>query len=103
MYRRTRKYQQSITQSYAKRAKAEQLLEETGEPIPVQTIPKLRRVIQITDYDRGDPCIHTFELFRTDRIDCYNVYVDGLLWKKRIGWSQVLAGIRKAMPRLMRE
>jgi hypothetical protein len=29
--------------------------------------------------------------------------VDGATWKKRIGWNQVLAGIKKAMPRTVRE
>jgi hypothetical protein len=29
--------------------------------------------------------------------------VVGAIWKKRIGWSQILAGIRKAMPRRVKE
>ena len=37
------------------------------------------------------------ELYRTDRIDCYDVFVDNQLWKRRIGWSKVLEALRKAM------
>ncbi|MGS2720110.1 hypothetical protein [Paraglaciecola aestuariivivens] len=103
MYRHTNKYQKTICKSYTNRKQTEQHLAETGEALPVQKIPSLRRVIEITDYDSGEPVVHKIELFRTDRIDCYDVHVDGSLWKKRIGWSQVLAGIRKAMPRLARE
>ncbi|WP_341503694.1 hypothetical protein [Gallaecimonas sp. GXIMD4217] len=62
-------------------------------------LPELRRVLDVTDYDSGKAVTHRFELYRSNRIDCYDVYVDGRLWKKRIGWSRVLAGLRKAMPR----
>ena len=68
-----------------------------------QHIPELRRVIEITDYDSGEPITHKLELYKTDRIDCYKVLVDGKLWKNRIGWSNILAGIRKALPRLTSE
>ncbi len=70
---------------------------------PVWGSPKLRRVIEITDFDSGEPIVHEVELYKTDRIDCYDVYVVGAIWKKRIGWSQILAGIRKAMPRRVNE
>ncbi len=65
-------------------------------------LPKLRRVIEITDFDFGQPVYHRLELYRSNRIDCYDVFVDGALCKRRIGWSQILAGIRKAMPRVVR-
>lgn len=67
-----------------------------------QEITELRRVIEITDYS-GKPITRKLELYKTDRIDCYKVVVDGKLWKERIGWSNILAGIRKALPRLLRE
>lgn len=60
--------------------------------------PEVRRVVTITDYDFGER-VYTMELRRSDRIDCYDVYIDGQLWKKRIGWSRVLEGLRKALPR----
>jgi hypothetical protein len=73
-------------------------LEKNVDHQPVWEIPKLRRVIEITDFDSSEPIVH-----KTDRIDCYDVYVDGAIWKKRIGWSQILAVIRKAMPRRVNE
>jgi hypothetical protein len=74
-------------------------LEQNVNHQPVWEIPKLRRVIEITYFDSCEPIVHKLELYKTSRIDCYDVYVDGAIWKKRIGWSQILAGIRKAMPR----
>lgn len=62
-------------------------------------LPRLRRRIVIKDYDFGER-IHTIDLYRTGRIDCYRVVADGVEWKRRAGWSQVLAGIRRALPRL---
>lgn len=61
--------------------------------------PLLRRRIIIIDYDFGER-IYTLDLYRTSRIDCYRVVADGIGWKRRIGWSGVLAGLRKSMPRL---
>jgi hypothetical protein len=72
-------------------------LEQNVNQQPVSKIPKLRRVIEITDFDSAELIVHKLELYKTGRIDCYDVYVDGAIWKKRIGWSQILAGIRKAM------
>jgi hypothetical protein len=62
-----------------------------------------RPVIEITDFDSVEPIVHKLELYKIDRIDFYDVYVDGAIWKKRIKWSQILAGIRKAMPRRVNE
>ena len=60
--------------------------------------PELRRVITITDYDHGEKTVQ-MELRRSNRIDCYDCYIDGKLWKSRIGWSRVQEWIRKAFPR----
>jgi hypothetical protein len=103
MYRRTSKYQKILSKSYTSRVKTESHFEQNVDHQPVWEIPELRRVIEITDFDRGEPIVHKLELYKTDRIDCYDVYVDGAIWKKRIGWSQILAGIRKAMPRRVKE
>lgn len=71
-----------------------------SEPIGYpEELPELRRKIVITNYDFGEKT-HVMELKRSDRIDCFDVYVDGELWKKRIGFSRILQGLRKAMPRL---
>lgn len=62
-------------------------------------LPDLRRRIVIEDFDFGHK-VHVLELHRTNRVDCYRVVADGVEWKKRIGWSRILAGLRKAMPRV---
>lgn len=62
-------------------------------------LPALRRRIVIEDWDFGHR-VHVLELHRTSRIDCYRVTVDGKPWKDRIGWSAILAGLRKSMPRV---
>jgi hypothetical protein len=103
MYRRTSKYQKTLPKSYTSGVKTESHLEQNVDHQPVWEIPKLRRVIEITDFDSGELIVHKLELYKTDRIDCYDVYVDGAIWKKRIGWSQILAGFRKAMPRRVNE
>jgi hypothetical protein len=54
-------------------------LEKNVDHQPVWEIPKLRRVIEITDFDRGEPIVHKFELYKIDRIDCHDVYVDGAI------------------------
>jgi hypothetical protein len=62
--------------------------------------PHLRRRITIEDFDGTEPRAHVVELFRTSRIDSYRAVIDGQEWKPRIGWSRVLDGLRRAMPRL---
>ena len=62
-------------------------------------LPLLRRRIVIIDYDFGEK-MHTLDLYRSDRIDCYNVHVDGQPWKRRMGWSRILSGLRKSLPRV---
>jgi hypothetical protein len=103
MYRRTSKHQKILSKLYTNGVKTESHLEQNVDHQPVWEIPELRRVIEITDFDSGEPIVHKLELYKTDRIDCYDVYVDGAIWKKRIGWSQILAGIRKAMRRRVKE
>lgn len=99
MYRKTNKASKNYRKSYTNRNPDI----EQGRFVEPQSIPELRRVIEIIDYDSGEPITHKLELYKTDRIDCYKVLVDGKLWKQRIGWSNILAGIRKALPRLARE
>jgi hypothetical protein len=85
VYKRTNKYQKEVSESYTNRSKKEHGLENTEDVRPVQVIPKLRRVIEITDYDSGQPVVHRIELHKCDRIDCYDAFVDGELWKRRVG------------------
>lgn len=62
-------------------------------------LPDLRRRIVIEDFDFGHS-VHVLELHRTNRVDCYRVIADGVEWKRRVGWSKILAGLRKSMPRV---
>lgn len=62
-------------------------------------LPEVRRVVMVTDYDRGAPVTHTFELRQSNRVDSYKVFVDGQPWK-RCGWSAVCAALRKSHHRL---
>ena len=84
----------------AQMRQAKALKRETGEaPIRAPELPFLRRRIVITNYDFGE-VVHTLDLYRTDRVDCYAVHVDGKPWKDRIGWSRILSGLRKSLPRV---
>lgn len=65
---------------------------------PVE-LPFLRRRIIIINYDFGEET-HILDCYRSNRIDCFRVEVDGKQWEKRIGFSRILAGIRKALPRV---
>lgn len=94
MYRRTAKY--------AKRREWHPRPEvEPGDQRPAQwQPPHLRRRITIEDFDGAEPRTHVIELFRTPRIDSYRAVIDGRKWKARVGWSRVLDGLRRALPRL---
>lgn len=63
-------------------------------------LPLLRRELVVIDYDSGEPVTHTLHLYRSDRVDCYRAVADGKPWKDRIGWSKVLAGLRKSFVRV---
>ncbi|RTE64487.1 hypothetical protein EH243_16835 [Amphritea opalescens] len=53
----------------------------------------------MTDYDTGTPFTHLVELYPSNPVDCYNVWLNGKRWKTRMGWSNVLEGLKKALPR----
>lgn len=95
-YRKTSKYRQQLANMRA--AKEAKRLTGPAPEYPAQ-LPELRRRIVIEDFD-FEQKIHVIELFRSDRVDCYRVVVDGVPWKERIGWSRILAGLRKSMPRV---
>jgi len=72
-----------------------------GDPVDrPPELPHLRRRIIIIDYDHGRS-VHWLDLYRTDRIDCYDVQADGKPWRRRIGWSRILEGLRKSLPRVL--
>ena len=64
-----------------------------------EQLPALRREIIVIDHDFG-LVQHHVKLFRTGRVDCYRVEVDGLPWKDRVGWSRALEVLRKAFVRV---
>src|SRR5258708_19430939 len=72
---------------------------EGVEPRYPRDLPALRRTMIIIDYDFGR-VEHRIDLYRTPRIDCYRAVAAGLEWKRRVGWSKVLAGLRVNFPRV---
>jgi len=71
---------------------------EGSEPRYPRELPTLRRTLIIIDYDFG-AVEHRVDLYRTRRIDCYRAVADGVEWKRSIGWSKVLDGLRVKFPR----
>ncbi len=70
---------------------------EGGESRYPRDLPALRRTLIIIGYDFGR-VEHRIDLYRTPRIDCYRAVADGVEWKRRVGWSKVLAGLRVKFP-----
>ena len=83
MYRRSQKYQESVTKYAKARAAREEKRINGVHPEYLPELPELRRSIEITDYDTGTPVTHRIELYRSIRIDCYNVWVNVCLWHFR--------------------
>lgn len=94
MYRRTRKYTARRKWHPRPEVAPEDQRATAWRP------PDLRRRITIEDFDGAEPRTHVVELHRTSRIDSYRAVIDGQQWKARVGWSRVLDGLRRAMPRL---
>ena len=95
-YRRTRRSAETL--AAMQRGKALARMGRTAPDYP-PSLPDLRRRIVIEDFDFGHR-VHVLELHRTSRIDCYRVVADGREWKRRMGWSKILAGLRKSLPRV---
>lgn len=95
--KRNKKQKQRWSQRMVK-ARERKRLENDPPDYPVE-FPDLRRKIIIIDYDFGEKR-YEMDLYKTNRIDCYKVIINGKIWKKRIGWSNILAGIRKSLPRI---
>lgn len=95
-YRKTRRSREQIARMQAGKAAA-----RMARPAPdrLPDLPDLRRRIVIEDWDFGHR-VHVLECHRTSRRDCYRVTVDGKPWKARIGWSKILEGLRKSLPRV---
>ena len=76
MYRRNRMYQEHMTKYAKARAAREEMRINGIHPEYPSELPELRRLIIITDYDTGTPVTHRLELYRSNRIDCYNVWIE---------------------------
>jgi len=99
-YRKTKKALKiAATCARMRAGKARKRLDSDPPDYPAP-LPDLRRTIIVIDYDNGEPVEHRIDLHKTSRIDQYRALVDGKEWKPRIGFAGVLAGIRKAMPRV---
>ena len=96
MYRKTKRSIETLARMKAGKAAARMARPTPDYP---SVLPELRREIIIIDHDFGEQ-IHRLMLYRTNRVDCYRVVADGVEWKERIGWSKILAGLRKSMPRI---
>lgn len=96
-YRRTTKY----SAERQRRAQATRDANRMAAPAPdyPRPLPALRRVIVVIDFDGPVPVTHTVRLWRTPRVDQYRAEVDGRAWRQRVGFSAVLAGLRKSLPR----
>jgi hypothetical protein len=82
----------------ARDARERRRLERPAPSYP-RELPSLRRTLIIVDHDFGT-VEHRIDLYRTRRIDCYRAVADGVEWKRSIGWSRVLAGLRVKFPRV---
>ena len=98
-YRLTKKAEaQRLKLANIRRSRDAARMAEPAPDYPV-ALPDLRRRLVIETCDFGHE-IHVIEMFKTNRIDCFRVEVDGKPWKTRIGWSRLLEGLRKSMPRV---
>jgi hypothetical protein len=96
MYRkRTR---MSAKLAAARAAKEKKRLDGPAPDYPPE-LPRLRRTVIVIDYDFGE-VRHQLDLYRANRRDCYRVVADGVEWQARMGWSRVLAALRRSLPRV---
>lgn len=66
---------------------------ERAAPEYPPALPELRRRITVEDFDFGRRVV-VVELYRTRRLDCYRVEIDGKRVPGRYGWARVLAMVR---------
>lgn len=68
-YRKTRRSQETLARMRAGKDAA-----RMARPVPERApeLPELRRRLIVIDFDFGEK-IHTLDLYRTNRVDCYRV------------------------------
>lgn len=96
MYRVTKKRREELARM--REAKAAKRMASPAPDYPPE-LPDLRRRLIVEDFD-FEHRTHVLEFYKTNRRDCFRVVVDGKEWKKRIGWSKALEGLRKSLPRV---
>jgi len=79
-------------------ARLTQIEEGPAQDYP-RNLPEFRRRIIIEDLDFGS-IRHEINLYKTSRIDCYRMEVDGIIIATRIGWAKVLEKARKSFLRV---
>jgi hypothetical protein len=79
-------------------AKERHRMERPAPQYP-RILPELRRQIVVRDFDFGE-VEYTFDLLRSNRIDCYRIRVDGKELPGVFGWSRALEVIRKGFMRV---
>ena len=101
MYRRLSKRQQEASARKLEAMRRGKDAARMARPAPGRApdLPELRRIVTVTDFDSGEPVMHTLELRKTGRVDTYAISADGKPWK-RGGWSKALEGLRKSYPRV---
>jgi len=74
-------------------------IEEGPAPDYPRNLPECRRRIVIEDFDFG-LVRHEINLYKSPRIDCYRMEVDGIIIATRIGWAKALEKARKSFLRV---
>ncbi len=101
-YRETKKYKkQCKLLEKMRQGKEEKRLASPSPDYPV-ILPEVRKRIVVENFDFGYEK-QVMELYKTNRVDCYNVFIEGKLWKENTGFSRILEFLRKANPRLTSE
>ena len=99
-YRNTKRYkEQCETLARMRQAKEQKRLDCDKPDYPIE-LPKIRKIITVETFDFGYSK-QVMELQKTNRCDCYDVFINGELWKKNIGLSRIFEGLRKANPRVL--
>ncbi len=82
----------------AREAQERKRLEGPAPEYPAD-LPGLRREVIVRDHDFAN-VEYRFELWRTNRVDCYKLVCDGNMIAERVGWARALEIIRKGFVRV---
>lgn len=74
---------------------------EGPPPSYAMELPRYRRQLIIRSFDFGEEVEHVIDCYRTPRVDCFRVIVDGQELPNRLGWSSITELARKAFPRVL--